>query len=67
MPGWFEAFLIKLFFAVGEELTAKGLLKIEEWNDIRMKVEKARDYKKVVDKPNNTREERRRAEDDFLS
>lgn len=62
-----QSFLVALFIAIGKQLAAWGLVKAQEIYDLEMKLKKAREYKKTVDKPDNTREERRRAEDDFLS
>lgn len=62
-----QSFLIALFMAIGKQLVAWGLLKGEELIAIEKRIQEAREYQKVVDKPGNTREERRRAEDDFLS
>lgn len=67
MPGWLESFLIALFLAVGKKLAARGLILVEELVAIETKIKKAKEYQKIADKPDNTREERRRAEDDFLS
>ena len=62
-----QSFLVALFIAIGKQLAAWGMIKAQEIYDLEMKLKKAREYKKTVDKPDNTREERRRAEDDFLS
>lgn len=62
-----QSFLVALFIAIGKQLAVWGLIKAQEIYDLEMKLKKAREYKKTVDKPDNTREERRRAEDDFLS
>ena len=62
-----QSFLVTLFIAIGKQLAAWGMIKAQEIYDLEMKLKKAREYKKAVDKPDNTREERRRAEDDFLS
>ena len=61
-----EKFLIKFFIALGEHLAAKGLIKAQEWIAYKERIGEAEDYSKVVDKPNSSREERRRAEDEFL-
>jgi hypothetical protein len=70
MPGWLESFLIKLFLALGGMLLSKGKIKAENWLSLQEELgnntKKAEDYQKVVDKPDSTREERRRAEDDLL-
>ena len=62
-----QSFFVTLFIAIGKQLAAWGMIKAQEIYDLEMKLKKAREYKKAVDKPDNTREERRRAEDDFLS
>lgn len=62
-----QSFLVALFVAIGKQLAAWGLVKAQEIYDLEMKLKKAREYKKTVDKPDNTREERRSAEDDLLS
>ena len=62
-----QSFLVALFIAIGKQLAVWGMIKAQEIYDLEMKLKKAREYKKAVDKPDNTREERRRAEDDFLS
>lgn len=71
MPGWLESFLIKLFLALGSMLLSKGKIKAENWLSVQAELKenekKADEYQKVVDKPNSTREDRRRAEDDLLS
>jgi hypothetical protein len=71
MPGWLESFLIKLFLALGSMLLSKGKIKVEGWlaieAELKANTKKAEDYQKVVDKPDATREERQRAEDDLLS
>lgn len=71
MPGWLESFLIKLFISLGNHLVSKGIVKAEKWINVQAELaaneKKAGEYQKVVDKPDSTREERRRAEDDLLS
>lgn len=62
-----ESFLVSLFVAIGKQLALWGLLKASEIVELERKLKKAREYQKVVNKPGNTREERRSAEDDLLS
>ena len=62
-----QSFLIALFIAIGKQLMAWGLLEAEDIQRVETKIKAAKEYQKVVDKPDNTREERRRAEDDLLS
>ena len=61
-----ESFLIKLFFALGDRLITEGSEYFQNWLDLKEAVERARKYKEVVDKPVNTREERRKAEDELM-
>lgn len=61
-----QAFLVALFIAIGKQLVAYGLIKAEEWAAQESKIKSAQKYQKVVNKPGNTREERRRAEDDYF-
>lgn len=61
-----ESLLIKLFFALGDRLITEGSEYFQNWLDLKEAVEKARKYKEVVDKPGNTREERRKAEDELM-
>lgn len=71
MPGWIEKFLIALFVALGERLFAKGEAYAKSWKSLRDELsqneKKANEYQGVVDNPESTREDRRRAEDDLLS
>ena len=64
---WFDQFLIKLFFALGDILVSKGKVKIERWLEYREAHKKAEAYDKVVDDPNASREDREKAEDDLGS
>lgn len=67
MPGWLESILIKLFFAMGEYLVAKGKIKVDEWNRVKAFKEKAKIYKEKIKKPDETLEDRLNASDDFMS
>lgn len=67
MPGWLESLLVSLALAVLEKLLKQGSEAANKFLELRKAIEKARKYQKVVDSPINSREERRHAEDDFLS
>lgn len=74
MPAWIGKLLAPIFLALGEFLLSKGKsfiawLQLQEKikDELKENTKRAEEYQKVVDKPDSTREERRRAEDDLLS
>ena len=63
----FEKIVVAIFLQLIDQLMSWGYLTGEEALHVRSRVQQAKAYKETVDKPGNTREERRRAEDDFFS
>lgn len=66
-----ESFLVALCMAILEKLITKGSIAFSHYMALKKELdendEKYKKYKKVVDDPKATREERRKAEDDVLS
>jgi len=67
MPGWLESLLIKLIFALGDVLIAKGSKYYAKWSDMREAIKKADKYEEVINNPDSSLEDRLRAEDDLLN
>lgn len=65
MNVWFDQFLIKLFFALGDILVSKGKVKIDKWNEYRKAHEKSEKYEKIVQNPNSSLEDKLKAEDEL--
>ena len=66
MAALFESFLIHLFISVGEILVKKGFASVETWLKIQADIKAAREYQSKVNE-GVSREERKKAEDDFFS
>lgn len=63
MSGFFEAFLVKLFFALGDRLVSEGSEYLKQWKDIKEAVNRAQEFKKVINNPKSTLKDRLDAED----
>lgn len=71
MSAWIEKLLLNLAWMLLERAAQRAGKELQEYLDERKELEqnkrKAKDYDKIVRKPDTTREDRRKAEDDLLN